>query len=362
MNERWNEIVNDLIDARHRNMDENMYHNVIENLFKQLGWMQYKDEIRSKHNIPIGNNNYIQPDILIRKNDEDLFVIEVKRPVHNISDRERLQLESYMRQLKLKVGIYIGEYIEVLYDQPDGKHAISILEIPLEMDNKDGIRFCKLFCKETFNKEDIIEFCENRVKETNRQENLYKIKKDLIENAQTRITEGLKLYLAKKHADSFSEDDITGMLAELLFTARSKDSQQMDLPSNTGKLPYIEQKQKNKKDYTKYSLNGGQFLPKRKLILAIVSTYIKEHPQATFAELEIFFGPELGSVPKLGVIRTTDYIRENNLDETRFFPEILRSGDGIDFRVCNQWNKVTICGIINKATQLLGYNIQNRAE
>ena len=57
---------------------------------KLLGWLKSKGDICHKANIPIGNNNYIQPDILVRKDGIDQFVIEVKRPVHSQTDRERL--------------------------------------------------------------------------------------------------------------------------------------------------------------------------------------------------------------------------------------------------------------------------------
>ena len=164
MNEKWNEFVYELIDALRRNVEEDEYHLLIENQLKGLGWVKYKGEICHKPNVPIGNSKYIQPDILIKCNDEDLFVIEVKRPVHTLIERERQQLESYMRQLKLKVGVYIGEHIEVFYDHPDSRDAVSVLTVPLEMDNKRGARFVDLFAKENFSKAAITDFCENRIK------------------------------------------------------------------------------------------------------------------------------------------------------------------------------------------------------
>jgi hypothetical protein len=150
MTEKWNQFVYDLCDAQQRDVDENEYHRLIETQFQLLGWAKYRGEICHKPNIPIGNNNFIQPDILMKRDGEELFVIEVKRPIHSISQREIQQLESYMRQRKIKFGVYIGEHIELFYDKPDSTEAVSVLIIPLELNNKFGELFVELFGKDSF--------------------------------------------------------------------------------------------------------------------------------------------------------------------------------------------------------------------
>ncbi|MBR5687411.1 MAG: DUF4357 domain-containing protein [Prevotella sp.] len=223
MQEKWNQFIYVLSEAKKKGVDEEAYHTQIENQLQLLGWFLYNGEICHKPNIPIGNSKYIQPDILIKKGDEDMFVIEVKRPVHSQTERERLQLESYMRQLKLEVGIYIGEHIEIFYDIPKNKNAISVLKVPLELNNKNGAKFIEKFSKENFTKESIADFCEERIKEMQRQENLNKIKESIIADAQAQIAESLSIYLLEKYSSSFSENDIKGMLATLSFTAKDKE-------------------------------------------------------------------------------------------------------------------------------------------
>lgn len=100
MIEKWNQFAYDLDEAKKRNANENEYHHLIESQLKVLGWFKMNGEVCHKPNIPIGNNNFIQPDILVKKDNEELFVIEVKRPVHVLTMREVQQLESYMRQRK----------------------------------------------------------------------------------------------------------------------------------------------------------------------------------------------------------------------------------------------------------------------
>ena len=223
MQEKWKSFVYPLIEDRKQDVEEESYHLHIENQLIPLGWAPWRNEIKHKPNLRIGNRKSIQPDILVAIDGEEQFVIEVKRPNHVQQAENIEQLESYMRQLKLKVGIYIGERMEIFYDQPDSRHVVSVLQIPLLLDEKRGSRFVELFSKENFSKEAIVNFCEGRIKEMERQASLNKIKESLIADAQTQITESLKPYLQDKYGECFSEEELKAMLATIQFKATSTD-------------------------------------------------------------------------------------------------------------------------------------------
>ena len=224
MIEKWNYFVYDLCEAKKKDVDEDTFHTLIETQLQHLGWAKFKGEICHKPNIHIGNNNRIEPDILIKRDGEDEFVIEVKRPSHKQSKKDVEQLLSYMRLLKLSVGIYMGEHIEIFYDMPSSKEAVSIMKVPLKIDDKLGARFIDKFLKENFSREAIVDFCEERIQEIQRQNSLNKIKESLIADAQTQIAESLKPYLMDKYGSSFSEEEIKGMLATMRFTAAADGS------------------------------------------------------------------------------------------------------------------------------------------
>ena len=361
MIEKWNYFVYDLCEAKKKDVDEDSFHALIETQLQLLGWAKFKGEICHKPNIHIGNNNRIEPDILIKRDDEDEFVIEVKRPSHKQSKKDVDQLLSYMRLLKLSVGIYMGEHIEIFYDMLTSKDAISIMKIPLEIDNKLGARFIDKFLKDNFSRDAIVDFCEERIQEIQRQNSLNEIKESLIADAQTQIKESLKPYLMDKYGTTFSEEDITGMLSRLRFSATDIDSSQ----------PYTEQKQqetaadmecsesakKSVHDYTSYSLEGGPFLRKNKFVYAVVKTYVKQHPEATFADIERTFPPTLQG--PFGVVRTMDYIKEKNYNGRRYFKEqefVMQSSDGVSFVVSTQWGKGNIVNFL-KTVQQLGYHV-----
>lgn len=219
MQETWKRFVYPLIEDKKHDVEEYTFHRHIENQLMLLGWEPWKGEIIHKQSLRIGNRNRMEPDILVARDNEYQFVIEVKRPGNTQTKEEITQLESYMRQLRLDVGIYIGEHIEVFYDKPNTSHVVSVFKLAIDLDEKRGARFVELFSKDGFKKDEIVDFCKERIQEIQRQNSLNKIKESLIADAQTQIAESLKPYLMDKYGSSFSEEEIKGMLATMRFTA-----------------------------------------------------------------------------------------------------------------------------------------------
>ena len=366
MQETWKRFVYPLIEDRKQDIEEEPYHLHIENQLMLLGWEPWKNEIIHKQSLRIGNRNRMEPDILIARDGEYQFVIEVKRPGNRQIKEEITQLESYMRQLRLCVGIYIGEHIEVFYDKPNTNHVVSVFKLAIDLEEKRGARFVELFSKEGFSKEGIVNFCEERLQEIQRQASLNKIKESLIADAQTQITESLKPYLLEKYENTFSEDDIMGMLSRLMFTAKDVDSAQTVVDAKQkdtiAKTASVDTSKKRMYDYTEYSLDGGPFLGKNKFVYAVVTDYVKHHPEATFEEIERVFPPMLQG--SFGVVRTLEYIKEKNYNGRRYFNEpefVLKDANGIPFAVSTEWGKSNIEKFL-KAVRQIGCHVRLSTE
>ena len=367
MIDKWNQFVYYLCEDKKNNVDENKYHKGIEERLEFLNWNQFKKEILHKPNVSIGNGGHIQPDILVQKDGKKQFVIEVKCPSHIQKEKDRDQLVSYMRQLKLTTGIYIGEHIEIFYDQPESDIAVSVLKIPLELNNKRGAKFIELFSKERFNKDSIVEFCESRIKEMQHEESLNKIKDLLVNDSQEQIMTGMRMYLMEKYGDTFSEEDIVRMLKSLRFSVTPTDGQTANVtivsPSNGSQKHSINPPEAtHKHDTTLYSIDGGSFLNKRRFVYQLVKLYIEQHQFDSFAELEQVFPPSLQG--SYGVIRSIDVIREKGIEDNRYFTkddELLQSVDGIIFAVSSQWGISNTTKFMNLAKSL-GYNITTSNE
>lgn len=369
MQEKWNQFVYDLAEAKRHNVDEQTYHTTIEYKFELLGWVRYKGDIGHKERFAIGSNSSLEPDILIKKDGEVQFVVEVKRPVHSQTERECEQLKSYMRYFKLLVGVYIGEHVEIFYDKPGGESIVSVLKIDLNLDEKKGTKFVELFSKENFSKDVIREFCEERLQEIHKRESLSKIKEHLMSDEGTsEIAESVRRYLTEKYADAYSEKDIEELLASFTFKAVPLFEQPMTTipvspvisnPPFTEIRRYQPQWEGKEKDTTKYSLNGGYGLNKRKFVLAVVKEYVRLHPEITYAELEQVFPPKIQG--SSGVIRKLENISVKQ--RMRYFMkgnEILHTGkDNIRFAVCNQWGIFNVVNIVARAREL-GFKVEER--
>lgn len=115
------------------------------------------------------------------------------------------------------------------------------------------------------------------------------------------------------------------------------------------------------RDTTKYYLNGKK-LGKGKLVLEVVSEYLKQNPTSTFEELIAKFPSDLqGST---GVINKVDYINEKykNSSKQRHFmkeSEILTSSDNIEFAVSTEWGIGNINSIL-KLAKKENYNIEEK--
>ena len=98
MNENWLEIVSALRPYFDNNSTEDAYQREIESCLQILGWKRFNRTMMSQCTLPIGNSNSIRLDILLRKDEMNVLPIEVKRPSNMCSERQELQLMSYMRQ------------------------------------------------------------------------------------------------------------------------------------------------------------------------------------------------------------------------------------------------------------------------
>ena len=354
MMEIWNEFCSYLIDCKERNVTEERYHEIIESQLSFLGWKRYKGEICHKERIPSGHG-FAEPDIVIKKDGVNQVVVEVKKPNHMQTKEERLQLLSYMRLCTLRVGIYIGEHIEIFYDaQGDTTEPVSVCIIPLTLDNEKGEKFVELIIRNKFDKESIIAFCENRIRELREQKTLRHVRDELISGSyEVMIADCLKRHLLAREGNAFSEQQIDKILSSLSFKVVAKDSvaQQgegisIPLSSITDEIVY----EKSGRDNTRYSLDGSEFLPKKRFALAVVRKYVQLHPEKTLDELFKVFPHHWRT--GTGVICEVAQISPKQLHDGRYHTkpnEILQSADGHQFAVTTQWNINTIQNMVNFA-------------
>lgn len=221
MGDLWKSFAYNLIELKKKNVEESAFHLAIENQLQLLGWTKYDGEINHKLEVPIGNHGFIQPDITIGKKPDWKFVIEVKKPSHKQQPKDIAQLTSYMRQLKLNVGLYMGEDIEIFYDTTTTQgSARSVYSVEFKLDrNKRGEKFVELFNKENFTKELLSRFCDDCIKTQEKEDSLERLKAYLISDGELEIKNYVLAGLQDKYSEQFSSEDIAEMLKNLSFSA-----------------------------------------------------------------------------------------------------------------------------------------------
>jgi hypothetical protein len=115
------------------------------------------------------------------------------------------------------------------------------------------------------------------------------------------------------------------------------------------------------KDYSRYTFEG-KIYPKNRLVWAVVSAYLRDHPHSNLRELKEAFPDQLR--PPDGVVvpaRNALEIFTKTAHKRHFIEpeELLRTADGMEAAVSNQWGVGNISGFIDCARSL-GYSIQKR--
>lgn len=172
MDNKWNDIVLTLLKLKEAGVDEGTYQESVEEQFKFLGWSISKGCVESKPVLPEGNAKSLIPDIVLKKEGERVLAVEVKEPNNKLKPRQELQLFSYMKQLELRIGLYIGEKWQLYYNAPDDKdNPHVVLTAPLTKDMETGELLCMWLTYETFTVEGLEAFCKEQVKrQRNRKE------------------------------------------------------------------------------------------------------------------------------------------------------------------------------------------------
>ncbi len=174
-------------------------------------------EIDSQRTVQMGSTKKM--DIVVRKDEKDVCVAELKRHTASVSDGGQAQLFSYLNQLKsVDIGILVCNKLYIYdYDftKQDAENWQNRLEIPFERDNPDGAKFVELFSKENFDAKNIKEYIRTKRKNS---ENITSI---LEEISETLVRATLKKYFMER----FSEGDVETALDKIDISVSAKNDQ-----------------------------------------------------------------------------------------------------------------------------------------
>ena len=169
--------------------------------------------------------------------------------------------------------------------------------------------------------------------------------------------------IIKHFENKYSANDIEKVLSELNIRISEKSA----VISTPVIADTFASKAKGKKDDTQYNFKGKEY-GKGKLVLAVISDYVRSHPETTRGELKTVFHKKLqGSLEVVEDKETalTDYQsklvqweqngKKKNKPKFRFFKEELQLSNG-EMYVTTEWGSGNIDRFIDAAKKL-GYKI-----
>lgn len=212
MENKWNIIARNFRRCKEKNVSEDTYQDTIEHQLQLLGWY---DGIENRLSIQVGASKSLVPDMVLSKEEHRVLVIEIKKPNNALKNRYASQLLSYMRQLKLPIGLYIGENIQLYYDAPDDEYdAICVYTIEFDDNSSSGRKFCQLLEYENFNLSQLEEFCAEQLRLINARNDFQKRIKEFVspQNVYGNIIELLKDKFA---SEGFDDVTISAELKKL---------------------------------------------------------------------------------------------------------------------------------------------------
>ena len=222
--QKWNRIV--ALHKQYYKSPETTIQNVWENICVEiLGFSRLEGEVDRHRNIYLGSTERVIPDVIVKDSKKDLFVIELK--LHNavFEDGMRRQLFSYLKQLKVNVGVLVCEKLYIYgYDYSKQDSEQLCVEIPFEAEAAEGVKFVELFSK--------VGFSEDAIQKYVYDQNKFELH---VGEISTDLTESLVVDLIKKHfANQYTEEEINTVLESTSISVTLNKLPVIDPPKPVG--------------------------------------------------------------------------------------------------------------------------------
>lgn len=287
-------------------------------LLDGLGWNE--SQIKEQVSIQLGSTKRIVPDIIVEKDKQNRFVIEVKKPGHRKNQKNVEQLVSYMKQLETPVGIYIGDELEVYYRTiGDGSHATLLMSLHFNDSDSEGADFIKLFAENSFSIENIVNYKKEREAQKAMHDNVERLVKEIASTEfHTELRDIIKAHLIKKGETG---NVIEKALSKIDISLKTKAESTSTKQAVTAPISNYSSKNTRKRGHnTDYA---------RHYAYKLIKQIIRKNPSWSFGQLYAVFDQK-------------NYIEDITRvkDTTRWFideDDIVTIADGTRVVISNQW-------------------------
>ncbi|MDO4978747.1 MAG: type I restriction enzyme HsdR N-terminal domain-containing protein [Candidatus Saccharibacteria bacterium] len=225
----WQQFVEEVNSLKPR--DEKEYQGHITSIMRLI--FHWKD-VLTETNIPVGNNRYLRPDIVLKKDDQPKIIIEMKDKNISTGDTEEGQLRSYLLQMKTRFGLLIGDKITLVYNdltKIDGPTRLAKIEF--KADDEMGPALAEVLDANTYTDEKFEKLCAKCLKKLD-------IEKDAEKLAEKLITEDGKSEIAELLKTRYDSRVVEKALAEVKI--KKNEPKTPIIPKRKNTIPGIKQR------------------------------------------------------------------------------------------------------------------------
>lgn len=349
MNDNWLEIIEILTSASPMG-DKLSLKTAVKTCLRMLGWKAINNSMIVDYNTPSG----AIIDIVLGNKWGGEYRVALPIFINITSD---ISIEN-IKSLSLEVGcgwaLVVGKALDLYYKSNESEEFVCIENINYEQDSKSGIELANILHSNNFDQDKLGSFFLNIYNESIPKIRLKALLNSII-NDKGKAKEVLKTYLELEGFEGeWVDKEINDINVDVYNT-----SNMVSESTSQSISKYSLNRKRNGHDRTKFSVNGGPLLSKRSFVHSVVCLYVKDHPEATFKDLEFQFPSSIISKER-GVVRPYELVKKwaketGNDILTRYCTkedEIIRLDDGMEIVVNSQWGTTNFPKFLAIAKQL----------
>ena len=299
------------------------YQRSIVDLFMEmnLGW--HKNQIDEQLSIQLGSKERLIPDVVITKDDRNRFVMEVKEAVHVKTQKNIDQLVSYMKQLEIPVGIYVGRELEVYFKSfGDGSEPKLIMSLDFKPEDEYGDDFVTLFSESEFTVQKVNDYLKAHEAKMAFETNVNVLVSHFLSPG---FQEELKLIIGTHFCDR-GNDVVNAALEVVTFDIHRYTNNQVmkDVKCETAESHYSPHMER-----LRIRRKGGNNGIAQRYAYNLIKGIIEKNPNLSFKSLYDIFGYK-------NYIEDIDKVSDENrwcMDDK----DIIEIADGTRVVISNQW-------------------------
>lgn len=319
----WNCLCDEINKDKKDNLKEIPFQERISLFFQStLYWSSFTDELRQQYKIEFAHTKGFA-DIVLLKNGQLEIIIELKKPNHTQDADNIRQLTDYMKITRCKMGIYLGEKMELYLNESNEHDPMLAISLEFTKDNEAGKELLEHLKNQDYSSEKLISYCKKQLKLQHAVSHWLSLpgKEELVNYMMEKsgLTES-----DKKSFENLISIEITNVTVKKKkkSTAKvNKDAAEHEAKGHNN---------------TQYSFDNEKFMSKRSFAFQTIKRIVDTYPQMTFDEIQ-------------GLIRANAFIAKMSdwenmtIDQKGRFcdneNEILKDGNGEKFLVSDQWTK-----------------------